>query len=56
MNNGYINTLNEFVMRVKIIKNLEYGYINTWFSNNLKIEDIPDDVIMDLFYNIENRI
>ena len=35
---------------------MEYGYINLNFNDNLKLKQIPNNAIVDMLYNIENRI
>ena len=42
-------------MKVNIVKHVESSEINLYFSNNFKLEDISDDVIINLLDNIENR-
>ena len=43
-------------MKAKIVKHVEYSEIYFQFSNNFNIEDVPDNVIINLLDNIENRI
>ena len=35
---------------------MEYSYINLKLNDKLKLEQIPDNAIVDMLYNIENRI
>ena len=43
-------------MKAKIVKHVEYSEIRFKFSNNFNIEDMPDDVIINLLDNIENKL
>ena len=39
-----------------IVRHVEEIEINLNFPDNFKVEDIPDDVIINLLDNIENRL
>ena len=43
-------------MKASIVKHVECNEINFWFSDNFKVEDVSDDVIINLLDNIENRL
>ena len=43
-------------MKAKIVKHIEHREIYFNFSDNFKLEDIPDDSIINLLDNIENRL
>ena len=43
-------------MKANIVKHVEYSKIYIDFSNNFKVEDVSDDVIINLLDNIENRL
>ena len=54
--NNYICNLTELKMKTKIVKCIEYSYICFWFKDSFKVEDIPDNFIINMLDNIENRI
>ena len=39
-----------------ICKYLDYKKIDIYFNDNFTLEDIPDDILVHLFDNIDNRI
>ena len=43
-------------MKASVVKHIEYRYIYFNFSDDFKVEDIPDDVVIKLLDNIENKI
>ena len=43
-------------MRANIVKHLEYSNIYLRYSNDFKLENIPEEVFVKLFYNVENRL
>ena len=43
-------------MKASIVKHVEYSYIYFDFSDGFRVEDIPDDVIINMLYNVGNRI
>ena len=43
-------------MMASIAKHVEYSEINLKLSYNFRLENIPDDVVIDLLDNIENRL
>ena len=51
-----VHNLSELKIKVSIVKHVECSDICFNFSDNLKVEDIPDDVIINLLDNIENRL
>ena len=51
-----VNNLNQLKMKASIVKHLEYCEINFMFSDDFKIEDIPDNIIINMLDNIENRL
>lgn len=56
INETSINNLDILQIAGKIAKHTEYIGINLSFSDNCKVENIPDHVFIDLLDNIENRI
>ena len=51
-----VYNLSELKMKAKIVKHIEHREIYFNFSDNFKLEDIPDDSIINLLDNIENRL
>ena len=43
-------------MKASIVKHVEYSHIYFDLSNSFKLEDIPDDVIINMLDNLENRL
>ena len=43
-------------MKASIVKHVECSEIYIDFSDNFKVEDVSDDVIMNMLGNIENRL
>ena len=43
-------------MKASIVKHVESSYIYFDFSDDFKLEDMPDDVIISMLDNIENRL
>ena len=43
-------------MKASIVKHIEYNEIYFNFSDGFRVEDIPDDVIINLLDNVENRL
>ena len=43
-------------MKASIVKHVECSYIYFDFSDDFKLEDMPDDVIINMLDNIENRL
>ena len=48
--------LNKLKMRAAIVKRIEYSYISFIFSNNFKVEDIQNYIIISMLDNLENMI
>ena len=51
-----IDNLGMLKIAAKIAKHVENIFIIVQFSNNFKVEDIPDDVIINMLDNVENRL
>ena len=47
---------NELQIKASIAKHVECSYIYFGFSDNFTVEDIPDDTIINLLDNVENRL
>ena len=43
-------------MKASIVKHVESSEINLHFTYNFNIEDVPDDVIINMLYKIENKL
>ena len=56
VNMAAVNNLSKLKMKVSIAKHVEFSDIYFDFSDNIKIEDIPDDIVISLLDNIENRL
>ena len=46
----------ELMMNAKIIKHVECRYGYFWFSDYSNVQHTPNDVMVSMLYNIENRI
>ena len=54
--NREAKNLNELKMKINIAKNFEYSYIRIRFSDEFKLEEISDDVIINMLDNIKNKL
>ena len=52
----YITNIAELKMKANIVKHVEYSEIFLKFSDQFKLEDIPDDIVINMLDNIENRL
>ena len=53
---NYVHNLNELKIKASIVKHVECSYIYFDFSDDFKVEDIPDDIIINLLDNVGNRL
>ena len=51
-----VYNLSELKMKASIVKHVECSEIYFEFSDNFKVEDVSDDVIINMLYNVGNRI
>ena len=51
-----VYNLNELKMKAKIVKHVECSEIRFKLSDKFKVEDMPDDIIINLLDNIENKL
>ncbi len=51
-----VANLSDLKMKASITKHVECSEIYFNFSDNFKVEDIPDDDIINMLGNIENRL
>lgn len=51
-----IDNLKNLMIHANISKHIEHSYSSFRFSDNFKVEHMPDDVIINLLDNIENRL
>ena len=51
-----IDNLDMLKIAANVARHVEEIVIDLKFSNNFKVEDIPDDVIINMLDNIENRL
>ena len=54
--NNNVKNLSKVKMKASIARHVEWSYIYFEFSDYFKVEDIPDDVIINMLDNIENRL
>ena len=48
--------LTELKLKANIVKHIDHSEIYFEFSHNFKLEDVPDDAIINILDNIENRL
>ena len=51
-----VTNIEELKTRINVIVPLEYCYINIDLSETFKLEDIPDEILVKLFHNVENKL
>lgn len=51
-----VKNLSELRMRISMAKCVEYSEITINFSDDFRLEDIPDDTIINMLNYVENRI
>ena len=53
---NYIKNLHKLKIKASISKHVESSFICFQFLDDFKLEDIPDDVIINMLDNVENRL
>ena len=56
VNENWVKNQNELKMKASIVKHVECSKIYFNLSKRFKIEDIPDNVIINLLDNIDSRL
>lgn len=56
VNSTYSENEKELKMKTAIVKHVECGNVVFCFSDSFKIADIPDDAIINMLDNIENKV
>lgn len=56
INNIYITNLKKLKMKASIAKHVECSEIFLRFSDGFKLYDIPDDTIISMLKNIDNKL
>ena len=56
LDNIIADNLNKLQMMVSIAKHVECSPIYLQFSDNFKLDDISDDVIINMLDNVENKL
>ena len=50
---GFVaNNISHLKIKASVVKHIEYRYIYFNFSDDFKVEDIPDEVIINMLDNI----
>ncbi len=51
-----VNNLSDLRIKANIVKHVECNSIYFNFSDCFKLEDIPDDMIINMLESVENRL
>lgn len=51
-----VNNVSELRMKASMAKYVEYSEITINFSDDFNLKDIPDDIVINMLNNVENRI